>query len=526
MGVAIDASPAGGTVEPDIRAWKRPLPWSDNSTYVLTRTILLRALGLIYFVGFLILWNQGDGLFGSEGILPARRFLDMVQQRAGSVGYFELPTLFWITSSDSMLRGAALVGVLLSAFAVLGFSNSIVMAVLWVLYESFTHVGQIFYGYGWELLLLEAGFLSIFLVAPLSLRAFPRSPPPIAVVWLERWLLFRLMLGAGLIKIRGDSCWTELTCLSYHYETQPNPGPLSWYFDALPMWADKAGVVFNHFVELVVPFGVFGPRRLRHAAGLLVIIFQTTLILSGNLSFLNWLTIAVALSCFDDEAFLAVMPPALRSKVGLSLSRAREQAAVVSRTRRRVILGLVFGVGILSVAPVVNLIMPDQRMNASFEPLHLVNTYGAFGSVDRVRHEVVIEGTSGDALGPDELVWKEYAFHCKPGDVRRRPCLVTPYHYRLDWQMWFAGHQRGARDTWFVKLVYELLRGNRHVTALLERDPFAGSRPRFVRALLYEYEFSHDLRKAYWDRHLLGEYLRPMAIDDAALQEFLAERGF
>lgn len=512
--------------ESDIRAWKRPLPWSDDATYVLTRGILLRALGFIYFIAFLVLWNQGDGLFGSDGILPAPRFLRIVHERAGTGSYFELPTLFWISSTDAALRSAAFVGLVLSALVTLGFSNSIVMALLWVLYESFTHVGQIFYGYGWELLLLEAGFLAIFLAAPLSLRAFPRSQPPVAVIWLERWLLFRVMLGAGLIKIRGDACWTDLTCLAHHYETQPNPGPLSWYFNALPMWADKAGVLFNHFVELVVPFFVFGPRRVRHAAGLLVILFQTTLILSGNLSFLNWLTIAVALSCFDDEAFLAVMPRGLRARLGLALSRATDETVPASGARRRVIQALVFCVGILSLPPVMNLILPGQRMNASFEPLHLVNTYGAFGSVDRVRHEVVIEGTSGDPLGPDDAGWVEYGFHCKPGDVRRRPCLVTPYHYRLDWQMWFAGHHREAQDAWFVKLVYDLLRGNRHVTALLEWDPFAGSRPRFVRALLYEYEFSHDLGKAYWDRRLLGEYLRPMALDDADLKEFLLDQGF
>lgn len=501
----------------------RPRLWSDDSQYALTRTVLLRALGFIYFVAFCILWNQGDGLFGSEGILPAAHFLDLVRARRGALALVELPSIFWISCSDAVLTAAAGLGVAASVAVVLGFGNSVVMACLWVLYLSFTHVGQIFYGYGWELLLLEAGFLGIFLAAPLSLRSFPSSPAPAAVIWLYRWLVFRLMFGAGLIKLRGDACWTALTCLADHYETQPNPGPLTWYFDALPLWADELGVLFNHFVEVVVPFAVFGPRRFRIAAGALIIVFQTTLILSGNLSFLNWLTIAVALSCFDDAFFLRAVPAVLRQRLERLL--VHERSPRPSRLRTRVIHGLVAVVALLSLAPTFNLLLPDQRMNASFDPLHLVSTYGAFGSVDHERHEVVLEGTLGDPHVGDPT-WKEYGFHCKPGDVRRRPCLVTPYHYRLDWQMWFAGHRDRAGDTWFLRLVHELLRGNRHVTALLESDPFAGTRPRYVRALLYRYELSPDLDAGYWTRTPLGEYLRPLSLDDAELGEFLRVRGF
>lgn len=506
-----------------VRSWKRPFPWSDDATFVLTRTVLLRALGLNYFVAFLILWNQGDGLFGSHGILPVGPFLKLVHSRAGAGAYVELPSLFWFSHSDAVLHGAAGLGVALSFGVCLGFANAIVMGTLWVLYLSFTHVGQIFYGYGWEILLLEAGFLGAFLAPPLSLRPFARSPPPTAVVWLFRWLVFRLMLGAGLIKLRGDACWTELTCLAEHYESQPNPGPLSYYFDALPMWADEAGVLFNHLVEVAAPFGVFGPRRIRITSGLLIIAFQTLLILSGNLSFLNWLTIAVALSCFDDGVFRRLVPGRFRAGAD-----ARIAASIVlppTALRSRVIQGLVALVVLLSLAPTFNLLLPDQKMNASFDPLHLVNTYGAFGSVDHERHEVIIEGTNGDPLSGD-VEWREYSFPCKPGDVRRRPCLVTPYHYRLDWQMWFAGHRRTAGDAWFVKLVYELLRGNTHVTALLDADPFSGGRPRYVRALLYRYQFPKNLSKGYWERQLVGEYLRPIAVDDAVLTEFLESRGW
>ena len=294
------------------------------------------------------------------------------------------------------------------------------------------------------------------------------------------------MLGAGLIKLRGDPCWTDLTCLVDHYQTQPNPSPLSYYFNELPLWAHRTGVLFNHLAELVAPWGLFGPRRVRHLAGAIIVAFQGMLILSGNLSFLNWLTVAVALSAFDDSAFLRLLPGRLRATAEEGLRRvvanAKESSA---RKWTTVALGVV--VLLLSIAPVVNMISPDQRMNASFDPFYLVNTYGAFGSIEHERHEVVLEGTREDptSSGQASTRWVEYEFPCKPGDPRRRPCLVTPYHYRLDWQMWFAGLSSPSRQPWILKLAYELLRGNRAVAALLSKDPFAASPPRYVRARLF-----------------------------------------
>lgn len=505
-------------------AGKVPLPWGETTSHWLTRAAVERALGLLYAVAFLILVEQGDGLIGQHGILPADRYLRTLHERLGALAYVESPTLLWFGASDGVLKALAWTGVGLSVLVLSGRANAVVFGALWILYLSFVHVGQIFYGYGWELLLLEAGFLAIFLAPPLELRALSRSPPPTNVVWLYRWLVFRLMLGAGLIKIRGDACWRELTCLATHYETQPNPGPLSWYFHALPMWADKAGVLFNHLVELGAPFGVLGPRRVRNVSAVLVVVFQTTLILSGNLAFLNWLTIAVALACFDDAVYLRLLPRRLAGQLRERVRLAAE-AAVTTPGRRRAIFGVTLLVAVLSLAPTFNLLLPEQRMNASFDPLHLVNTYGAFGSVDDERHEVVVEGTTSDVLAGD-ADWHEYSFRCKPGDTKRRPCLVTPYHYRLDWQMWFLGHRDTARDAWFFKFVYELLHGNPHVTALLADDPFRGSRPRYVRALLYRYTFAADLRQGYWNREILGEYLRPLSADDAALASFVRSRGW
>lgn len=498
--------------------WSRGDVWGEDASYWHTRAVFLRGLGFIYFVAFVILFRQVSGLLGSRGLLPVGWFLRDVHGALGGAAYVRLPTLLFLASSDVALEGLCLLGLALSVAALLGFANALVFCALWVVYMSFVHAGQIFYGYGWELLTLEAGFLAIFLAPPWSPKLYGASPPPRPVLWLLRWLLFRVMFGAGLIKVRGDPCWLELTCLADHYETQPNPSPLSYYFHAMPMWFHQAGTLFNHFVELVVPFGLFGPRRVRHIAGGLVVVFQGILIASGNLSFLNWLTIVVAISAFDDAFFARMLPARF-----VDAARAAAKGAVESPKRRMTIVLLSVVVALLSIVPVVNLISPNQRMNASFDPFDLVNTYGAFGSVDHERHEVVLEGTWDDVLSGDPK-WLEYEFPCKPGDPRRAPCLITPYHYRLDWQMWFAGHADEAHDGWFFRLVYDLLRENQVVTALLAKDPFVGRPPRYVRALLYHYRFAHGQPGVWWNRELLGEYLRPVAVDDPALLEVLRRR--
>jgi hypothetical protein len=485
---------------------------------------VLRGLGFVDAVAFWALYRQMDGLIGSRGLVPVTPYLTRLKEVLGGKVFIELPTLFWITSSDGVMHALCLLGLALSLMAMAGFANVWTMAIVWALYSSFVRVGQIFYGYGWELLMLEAGFLAIFLAPVRGFRVLGTEAPPSAVVWLFRWLLFRVMFGAGLIKLRGDPCWVQLTCLAYHYETQPNPNPLSASFHALPLAVHELGAAFNHLVEVVAPFGLFGPRRVRHVAGVLVVVFQVVLILSGNLSFLNWLTIVVALAAFDDSFFERLSPGRLGARLRARLA-ALGEGTPPSPGRVLTLRLLVGAVALLSVFPVVNMLSPEQAMNRSFDPFQIVNTYGAFGSVERERHEVVLEGTWDDPLSGDAR-WLEYEFPCKPGDPRRRPCLVSPYHYRLDWQMWFAGLSDASREPWIVKLVYELLRENHTVTALLAKDPFRDRPPRYVRALLYRYRFAPRTAAAFWERDLLGEYLRPLSKDDAELLTFLRRRGW
>ena len=282
---------------------------TSKSDYWLTRFVFLRLVGIVYFVAFLSLAQQVIPLIGENGLLPAENYLNAVEPQFESKwdAFVRVPTLFWMGISDSGLSLLAWLGVLLSLIIVIGFANVPLMSFIWFLYMSFVHIGQVWYGYGWEFQLLETGFLAIFIVPLIDVRPFPRYPPPVPVIWLLRWMAFRIYLGAGLIKIRGDECWRDLTCLIYHYETQPIPNPVSPWLHFFPVWFHKLGVLWNHFIELVVPFFVFWPRHARLTAGVLLVSFQIFLIISGNLSFINWVTILPVIACFDDRFLRKIM---------------------------------------------------------------------------------------------------------------------------------------------------------------------------------------------------------------------------
>ena len=484
--------------------------------YELTRFLYLRLLGLLYAIGFLILVNQGLPLIGHDGLLPADQYLRQVHEQLGGAAYWRVPTLFWLDVSDAALRVAAFTGLLLSLFVLAGFANVPMLFSLWLLYSSFVNAGQLFYGYGWEILLLEMGFLALFLAPLKDVSPFPANTKASPLVMLLlRWLLFRLMFGAGLIKLRGDPCWRELTCMLFHYETQPVPNPLSWYFHQLPAWFHQLEVGFNHVVELIAPWLLFAPRRARHAAGALQVLFQLLLIASGNLAFLNWLTLTVAIACFDDALLAKLLPAAL-------VRRAAAAPAQEGKARGMTLYALAVVVALLSVNPVTNMLSPGQVMNTSFDPLNLVNSYGAFGSVGRERYEIVIEGTAAETPGEDAQ-WLAYEFECKPGDVSRRPCWMSPYHYRIDWQMWFAAMSEIRNEPWLIHFAAKLLEGDPGAQSLLARSPFPGAPPRFVRAELYRYEFTRrgEDTRAWWRRRYVGHYLPALARDDRALREAL-----
>ncbi|MEY2492168.1 MAG: hypothetical protein QOH24_1119 [Verrucomicrobiota bacterium] len=487
--------------------------FSGGNEYRLTRFVILRLLGFVYAIAFLIAARQIVPLIGEHGLTPAIHFLTRVESDLGSrtTGMLQLPTLFWFGISDHALTIFSWVGFALSLLVLAGYANAIILAILWAMYMSIVHIGQIWYGYGWETQLLETGFLSIFLCPLLDPRPFPSRPPPILVIWLFRWLGFRIMIGAGLIKLRGDPCWRDLTCLYYHYETQPIPNPISRYLHFAPHWFHKFETAWNHFIELIVPWFSFGPRHVRHVAGVLLVTFQIVLIASGNLSFLNYVTIIPLLACFDDTFWRQILPTFL-------LRRALERES--SRIHFGVSVALSILVAYLSIAPVTNLISNRQLMNSSFDPLDLVNTYGAFGSVGKERDEIIFEGTD-DAVISGDTRWKEYEFKAKPGDPNRRPPFIAPYQPRLDWQIWFAAMASPADYPWTLHFVWRLLHNDLGTLSLLANNPFPNAPPHFIRARLYRYHFAPLGESAWWRREPIGEWLPALSIDDAEFRRIL-----
>ncbi len=492
--------------------------FARGNSYWLTRFVILRLLGFVYAVAFLVAAQQLVPLIGAKGLTPAHNFLSVVHSQFGSrtVAMFHMPTLFWFGVSDDGLSIFAWVGFALSLVVLAGYANAILLAVLWGMYMSIVHIGQIWYSYGWEIQLLETGFLSIFLCPLFDGRPFPKCRPPLLVIWLFRWLGFRIMVGAGLIKLRGDPCWRDLTCLYYHYETQPIPNPISRYLHFAPHWFHQIETAWNHFVELIVPWFSFGPRTARHVAGVLLVSFQIILIISGNLSFLNYVTIIPFLACFDDTFLRHVLPG--------SLVRRAERAAQESepsRINNTIAIALSILVAYLSIAPALNLASGRQLMNYSYDPFDLVNTYGAFGTVGRMRPEIVFEGTE-DAVITGETKWKEYEFKAKPGDPNRRPAFIAPYQPRIDWQIWFAAMASPADYPWTLHFVWRLLQNDPNTLSLLANNPFPNAPPHYIRARLYRYEFAPIGERAWWKREPMGEWLPALSADDEEFKRILA----
>ena len=440
--------------------------------------------------------------------MPVPLFVKQVPFRAS-------PSLFYLWPKDPAFTAAAWVGVILSCVAISGIAERFgpwvsvaLWAAIYVLYLSFVNVGQDVLRLGWESIFLEACFLAMFLGGRSVM-------PQQTTIWLFRWLLFRIMFGAGLIKMRGDACWRDLTCLDYFYETQPMPNPVSWFAHWGPRWLSRGGVLFNHFSELIVPFAFFFlPQPFAGIAGLITIIFQFSIILTGNLSWLNWLTVVLAFSTLDAK-FLRIMLPAPLMSTSTPLYWMN--------------IGIASMVVLLSIPVVLNMLSARQIMNTNFNSLHLVGTYGAFGSITRPRYEVVVEGTS-DAVITPATKWLAYEFKAKPTDVMRMPPQIAPYHLRLDWLMWFAAMGSYQDNPWFVNFVAKLLQGDKDVLSLLHGNPFPGEPPKYVRAELYEYHFTTPQQRrqtgAWWMRNYTSSYFPAMSLASPSFQQVLRDQGW
>ena len=480
------------------------------------RQVLQRGIAALYLIAFVSTLNQFRPLLGEHGLLPAPELLDWARSSKRAARMLR-PTVFrWVRYTDKRLVALCVAGMVVSASLVLGipqlgppWAPMIAFLLLWAAYMSITSIGQTFYSFGWEMLLLEAGFLAAFLGSD-------SQPPPTVVIVLFWWLVFRLEFGAGMIKIRGGREWRDLTALMYHHETQPMPGPLSRQAHLLPRWFHRGEVIGNHFAQLVVPWFLFAPilglwipgpvpALVGAAAAAIVIATQAWLVLTGNFAWLNWMTIVIAFSAIGVPGIGSASAPASDAPPwlidGLPLWWLIVTAAV----------GALYIV--LSWPALRNLFAHRQLMNASFNRWQLGNAYGAFGTVTKERIEIVVEGTTDD--DPDAATWREYAFKGKPGELRRIPRQFAPYHLRLDWLMWFLplGH---SLDDWFTAFLVRLLEADRQALRLLAHDPFGGEAPQWVRAVSYRYRFSTHAEfrasRERWVRDRRRAVLGPVAL--------------
>lgn len=463
--------------------------WAGAADYDVARFVLQRGVAAIACIAFVSAVLQFPVLVGERGLLPVTRFLGRPSARS-------LPVVWrWWRYTDARLRALATGGAVVAFAIVVGVPQlgpawvpAVCFLLLWLAYLSIADVGQTFWAFGWESLLVE----SLFTVAFLGSDSVA---PPIVVLVALRWLVFRLEFGAGMIKMRGDRSWRDLTALYYHHETQPMPNPVSRTAHLLPRPVHRLETLASHVVQLVVPFLLFAPQPVASVAAGLVLLTQLWLVVSGNFAWLNWITLVLTFAAVDDRSAAAVLP----------FLRSLTEAGPTATPVWFVVLTVLVGVLLvwLSIPAARNLASRQQRMNASFNRWRLANAYGAFGSVTQQRDEVVVEGLAADGS------WLPYEFRGKPGDPRRRPGQFAPYHLRLDWLMWFLA--LGADDRWFRVFVVRLLEADPPTLRLLRHDPFDGVPPEAVRARLFRYRFATRAERRetglYWIRQELSTVL-------------------
>ena len=494
-------------------------------TYFWARRWFLRALGVIYLIAFVSLWVQVDGLIGSDGVSPVNQFLPAVHAQLGKDAYALLPTLCWFNSSNAFLHFLCGGGVLLSVLLIFGIAPTLSLVALFAFYLSLTIAGQTFLSFQWDILLLETGFLSIFLAPwrlwPRELICLPGSPPPAtaapvsrAGLFLLKFLLFKLMLMSGIVKLTsGDDCWWNLTALDYHYWSQPLPTVFGWWADKSPEWFKHFSVAFCLVVEIIIPFFIWAPRRPRLIAAGLMIFLQFAIAITGNYCFFNLLTIALCLLLIDDAAVSTD-----RHSVGIPTPGAPSGRALAIRLCGYVSIAVVVVTLAINAWLIFSAFKPRARpphalatVYEQLEAFRIVNGYGLFRVMTKDRCEIVLEGST------DGVEWLPYEFKWKPGDVKRAPGWCAPHQPRLDWQMWFAALESPRENSWFFGLIVRLLQESHDVNGLLAHNPFPDKPPRYVRAMFYRYRFTtlSEFRHtgAWWKRQELREYLPTVSLD-------------
>ena len=523
-----------------------PGPGGDRG-YLWARWIFLRALGLIYLSAFYSLLFQIRGLIGPDGILPAGQYLSLVERQLGAERFWFAPTLLWLGSGPVALKLVCWTGLLASVLLALNVWPRAALAVCSVNFLSFVSAAQEFSSYQSDGMLLEAGFLSLFFAPPgLRPRLGEQHPPSRASLFMLRWLWFRIYFESGVVKLAsGEPQWRHLTAMDHYYENGPLPNWIGWYAQQLPHWFQASAALFTLVAELGLAWMLFLPRRFRIICFALVTPFQIGIILSANLTFLNYFVLALGFLLLDDRFYhevfrrlgvkvRAASPEAVATEqhegvahlggtageidgpafvqalrgIGRTFEGFRRFSPLARRlstTLTGICLGWVFYVttALLLFLLFPRLPIPTAPIEA-LEPFRIANQYGLFAVMTRARYEIEFQGTG------DGKTWMPYPFRYKPQDPRQPPRIHAPYQPRFDWNLWFASLGQWRDYPFVVKTEALLLQNRASVLSLFARNPFPGEPPRQVRAVVWQYWFTDLATKRregiWWRRELRGLY--------------------
>jgi len=448
--------------------------------------LFARLTGLVYFLAFLSLFLQIPGLIGTEGILPAQNLLHRVTEFVGSNSAFlALPSLTWpFGASDISLRLIALIGLLSSLALTFGLFRPFSAALSWLSWLSFVNIGQDFLSFQWDTLLLEAGFLLIFLEKPgLPPRPAGSDAPPRLVCWAFWFLLARLMFSSGVVKLfSGDPTWTDLSAMTYHFETQPIPNPLAWFIHQLPHPLLKLSTIFTFVIELLLPFTLLFPQpKVRLTASLGFLSLMLLIAATGNYAFFNLLTIGLSLVLIENRYYPSWLQPKMipLPYTPVPWRHLSSLAALLQLSLAVPTLFLTLG---LLPRTGSSFFTQWERI---FAPWHLTSGYGLFAVMTTRRPELTLERSS------DGLEWQPILFSYKAGPPDRLPPQIAPFQPRLDWQMWFAAlsAERGQLPGWFTPFLKKLQKGEPEVWNLLPPQPHSSGND-YLRLRLDQYHFT------------------------------------
>ncbi|MFL5482077.1 MAG: lipase maturation factor family protein [Gemmatimonadaceae bacterium] len=465
------------------------------------RWLFLRVLGLIFLSAFYSLAFQIRGLIGERGILPTRSYL---QQLSGLLGAVEkvwyAPTLFWLNSSDAALTTVVVLGSVASILLVCNVAPRAMIAVSTILFLTCIAALQDFSWYQSDGMLMEAGFISFFF-APGGLRPGLGAtyPPSRISLFMLEWEWFRIYFESGLVKIlSGDPTWRNLTAMDQYYQNGPLPAWPGWYVQHWPHWYHAGTVILTLFVELLLVWALFLPRRIRIGSFFIFTALQIGIISTGNYAFLNYLVLCLGVLLLDDR-FLARFGFPLAETRAASPTRGsrifrRVETAVLSVAFYSTIVAFLWG-GSSSI-----LALPNRLL----APFRIANPYGLFAVMTPARYEIEFQGSS------DGRAWVPYQFRYKPQDVFERPGIYAPYQPRFEWNLWFASLAPWQQNPWVVNTEQRLIEGSPSVLGLFRGDPFHGKPPAMVRTIIYQYWFTDLATRrssgAWWRREELGQF--------------------